>query len=452
MAKQPNNRGHFSSSFGFILASAGSAVGLGNLWKFPYVAGSSGGGLFLLFYIFFILILGVPILLAEMSIGRKTQLNPIGAFKKLNKAWTFVGGLGVISAFIILSYYSVVGGWVIKYLLQFIAGGNFGTDTTSYFNEFISSPVEPIIYHIVFMAITAIIVIGGVSKGIEKVSKIMLPGLLILTVIIAIRSVTLNGAVEGIKFFLLPDFSAFKSINDVGRILVVAMGQVFFSLSIGTGITITYGSYLKKDSNLPQNAMVIAGLDSLVAILSGLAILPAVFALGMQPSAGPGLLFQTLSSVFDTIPFGVIFGIIFFLLVLFAAITSSISMLEVSTSYLIDNFGISRKVATISLASVMTIIGIFASLSFGPLKDLSLLGMNIFDLLGYLTDKILMPLVGLLTCVFVGYIYGVDNLSEEIKQGIPHSQFKLKQAFAFSIKYLAPALILIIFIMGIIPA
>ncbi len=446
MSKKTQQRGHFSSSLGFILAATGSAVGLGNLWKFPYVAGSSGGGLFLLFYILFALILGVPLILTETSIGRKTGLNPIGAFKKLDKKWTFVGVIAVSAAFIVLSYYSVVGGWVLKYFSAYLTGANFGENTAEYFGNFIASPIEPVLWHILFMGIAALVVIGGVSKGIEKVSKFMLPALFILIIIMVIRSVTLPGAMEGIKFFVVPDTAQFSSFSGVMNVMAQSLGQVFFSLSLATGIGITYGSYLKKDSNLPKNSAIITGLDSLVAILSGFAILPAVFALGFEPTAGPGLIFQTIPAVFQNMPLGKIFGILFFALVFFAASTSAISLLEVVTSYMIDNMKIKRKLATIVAASLMAIIGVFASLSMGVLSDFTIGGMNLFDALSFLTDKILMPIGGILTCVFIGHIYKVARLEEEMKIGSPNGKFKLVKAYEFVMKWVAPISIFIVFI------
>ncbi|WP_312644207.1 sodium-dependent transporter [Hydrogenoanaerobacterium sp.] len=451
MSQSPkHHRGQFTSSFGFILAAAGSAIGLGNLWKFPYVAGNSGGGFFIVFYFLFALILGVPIMLAEMSIGRKTELNPIGAFQKLNKKWTFVGVLCCVCAFIILSYYSVVGGWVLKYIFAYLTGGNFGTDTSAYFGNFISSAFEPAIWHIIFMAFCALVVIGGVAKGIEKASKFMLPCLFILIVVVAIRSVTLPGGMEGVKFLLVPKFDAIGSLRELSNVMVLAMGQIFFSLSLGLGIAITYGSYLKKDSNLQKDAFVIVGLDTLMAVLSGLAILPAVFAFGFAPTAGPGLIFETLPSVFDSMPLGIVFGLLFFILVFFAAATSAIALLEVVAAYFIDHFRWSRIKATVLMAFVMGVIGIFASLSMGPLAGFTIGGMNLFDAMGFLTDKILMPIGAFCICIFVGYVWGVDKVAAEVQHhGV---KFHILRFFNVCIKYIAPALILVILVMGLIPA
>ena len=452
MAKPKENtlqkRGQFTSSLGFILAAAGSAVGLGNLWKFPYIAGSNGGGVFLLFYIIFVCLLGIPILLTEMAIGRKTQLSAVGAYKKLNKKWTFVGVIGVLCAFIICSYYSVIGGWVLKYIASYATGGNFGSDTGAYFNNFVSSPAEPVIWHLVFMLFCAVVVVGGVAKGIEKASKIMLPLLFVFIVIVAVRSATLPGGGEGLQFLFVPNFGAFHSFGDVANAMVSAMGQVFFSLSLGMGITITYGSYLKRDTNMPKDTGVIAGLDTLMAVLSGVAILPAVFAFGFQPGAGPGLIFETLPSVFEKMPVGNLFGLIFFILVFFAAATSAIALLEVVSAFLIDSFHWSRKKATILMACLMGGIGVVASLSMGVWSGFTIAGMNIFDAMGYLTDKILMPLAAMFMCIFVGHVWGIQPVVDEIKIGMKGA-FRLRRTFGVILKYIVPVLIFVIFVMGL---
>ena len=442
--EQQDQRGKFSSSFGFILAATGSAVGLGNLWKFPYVAGQSGGAVFLIIYIVFVFLLGVPIMLGEMAIGRKTKLNPIGAYKKLNKKYTFVGVIGVIGAFVILSYYSVIGGWVLKYITTYITGNQI-QDSTAYYQNFISSSIEPILWHFGFMAATCFIVIKGISAGIEKFSKVLLPALFVLIIITVIRSVTLEGGMEGIKYFLVPDWSDINSFEKFANVVVAAMGQVFFSLSLGMGTMITYGSYLNRDSDLQKSAVIVPILDTIIAVLAGLAILPAVFAFGFEPSAGPGLLFETLPKVFAEMPFGIVFGAIFFILVFFAAITSSVSLLEVVTSFCIDNLHMKRKVAAILVSAIMAIIGVFAALSFGVLGDVKILGVTIFDFMVFMSDMVIMPIGGMLMCIFVGYVWGVDNIADEISNGgvIP---FKWKMLFSVIMKYVAPVLIFIIFI------
>lgn len=444
MEKKHKSRGKFTSSLGFILAATGASVGLGNLWKFPYVAGESGGAIFLFIYLFFVLILGVPITIGEMAIGRKTKLNPIGAYEKLNKNSKFIGVIGVVCAFIIFSYYSVIGGWVLKYLFNYLTGHHI-KDSSAFFSSFISSPVEPIVWHLIFMASACIIVIGGIAKGIERASKILLPALFVFIIIIAIRSLTLDGAMEGVKYFIVPDFKAIDSFSSLAKVLLAAMGQVFFSLSLGMGAMITYGSYLSKNENLQKSSVIITALDSVVAILAGFAILPAVFALGFKPSAGPGLLFETLPKVFKEMPLGNVFGIIFFALVFFAAVTSLVALLEVVTSYCIDNLKMKRKTASILVSSIGGFIGIFAALSFGPLSNVKIFGNTIFDILSFVSDKILMPLGGLLLCIFIGYIWGIDNISDEItNKGT--IKFRWKKLFSIIMKFIAPILIIIIFI------
>lgn len=451
MSKPQQKRGHFTSPLGFVLAAAGSAIGLGNLWKFPYVAGSTGGGWFLLFYLIFIVVLGVPILISEMAIGRGTQLSAIGAYHKINKRWTFVGVIGVVCSFVILSYYSVVGGWVLKYMAAYITGANLGENTAEYFARFISRPVEPAIWHLVFMAFCAVVVIGGVVKGIEKVSRILLPCLFVLVVVVALRSVTLPNAIEGLRFLFVPKAETVNSFSALAQSIVAAMGQVFFSLSLGLGITITYGSYLKKESDLIKNSAVILTLDTIIAILAGVAILPAVFSFGFRPTAGPGLVFETLPAVFASMPFGKLFGLLFFFLVFIAAATSAIALLEVVSAFFIDNYHWSRKNATIIMAAAMAGIGVFASLSFGLLGGIQIAGMNLFDALGFFTDKILMPLSAFFMCLFVGHIWGIDAISREIEIGAARG-FRQRALYGVVIRYVAPVLILIIFIIGLLPA
>lgn len=441
------NRGKFTSSIGFILAAAGSAIGLGNIWKFPYMAGENGGGLFLIFYILFTVIFGIPILLAEMSLGRASRLSPVGAFKSFNRRWSFVGWLSTLGSFVVLSYYSVVGGWVLKYIFSYAFNADFGNDKLLYFNNFIKNPLEPALWHLVFIILTASIVLAGVTKGIEKASKIMLPVLFIFILIIAIRSLMLDGALEGLKFLFVPNLSD-NSSKSIIKSISQAMSQSFFSLSLGLGATITYGSYLEKDSNMQKDAVLISVLDTSIAVLSGIAVLPAVFSFGLKPEIGPGLIFGILPSIFESMAFSNIIGIIFFISIFLAAITSSISLLEVVTSLLIDNFNVSRHKAAWLMTALVAIVGIFASLSMGELSWIRIAGFNLFDFLSYTVDKILMPITALFTCIFIGYIVGIDNISKEIRQGA--NGFKLQRLFGFIMKYVAPVLIFVIFIMDLI--
>ncbi len=413
------------------------------------MAGANGGAAFVIIYLGMIVLIRVTIMLGEMSIGRNTHLSAVSAYKKLNKKWSFVGFIGVVVGFCILSFYSVIGGWVLNYIGKYLIGGISGAEAANYFSGFISSTTQPIVWHLVFMAICCIIVLKGISNGIEKASKFMMPALFVLLIVVAIRSVTLDGAMEGIRFFLKPDFSKVT----IGTVMA-ALGQAFFSLSLGMGAIITYGSYLGKTENLEKNAVIIPAIDTAVALLAGFAVLPAVFAFGFEPGAGPSLMFITLPSVFDSMPLGQFFGILFFILVFFAALTSAISLLEVVVSYLIDNFKMDRKKTTIMMSVILFIIGIPCSLANGPIMgDFLIFGYNFFDFMSFLAESVLMPLGGLLMCIFIGYVWGIDNISEEITCGGKY-KFKSKTFFVVMIKYIAPVLIFIIWLnaIGILPA
>lgn len=441
-------RDSFSSSIGFILSAAGSAIGLGNIWKFPYVAGNSGGGLFLIFYIAFVIILGVPIILAEIAIGRKTQLSPVLAYNKLKSNWGFIGIIGVVCGFILLSYYSVISGWIIKYIFEYINGANFGEDKSHFFNSFTQSKFEPIIGHAIFIFICAVVVIGGIEKGIEKASKVILPILFILIIIMTINSLTLSGNKQGLTFFFVPQKETLSSFKNIISSIIEAMGQVFFSLSLGIGVTITYGSYLGHDNNIQKSSISIALLDTLIALFSGMIVLPAVFSFNIEPSSGPGLIFEALPAVFESMSFGNIFGLIFFILIFFAALTSAIALLEVVCSYVIDKWHIERKKATIIVSVLILVSGTIVSLSMGILSHIRLLDMNVFNLFVFLTDKILMPVSALLMCIFIGHIIDTNIIIDEIKLGA--KRFKMEKIFSYIIKYVAPIIILAIFIIGII--
>ncbi|MGR6835584.1 sodium-dependent transporter [Syntrophomonas erecta] len=429
---------------GFLMATIGSAVGLGNLWRFPYIAGKYGGGVFLLLYLLIVVVLGCTMTLGELTLGRHTQLNPLGAYRTIKKKWAWVGGMAIFASVIIMFYYSVVGGWVLKYFVGYCFGLLHSADPASanqVFTAFTSSTVAPVIYTAVFLIITTIIVYWGVSSGIEKASKFMMPALFIFVVILAIRSITLPGAGAGLSYFLVPNLNQIT-----GEGILTAMGQVFYSLSLGMGIMITYGSYLDKQSNIANSSVVIPMADSLVAILAGLAILPAVFAFGLQPDAGPGLMFVTLPAVFGQMPLGRLLAIVFFLLVLFAALTSTMSMLEVIVSFLIDETKFNRRKATVLAAIVIFIFAIPASLSMGVWADVHFLpGMNFFDSLDYLSSNIILPLSGFLLCILIGWVWGVDNAVKEISNDNT-LEFELAPVWSFLIKFVAPILILLIFI------
>ncbi len=372
----------------------------------------------------------------------------MGAYKKLSEKWAFVGFIGVVVGFCILAFYSVIGGWVLNYIGKYLIGGISGAEAGNYFSGFIASTTQPIVWHLVFMVLCCVIVLKGIAGGIEKASKFMMPALFILLVVIAIRSVTLDGAMEGIKFFIKPDFSKVT----IGTVMA-ALGQAFFSLSLGMGAIITYGSYLGNTENLEKNSVIIPAIDTVVALLAGFAVLPAVFAFGFEPGAGPSLMFITLPSVFDSMPFGQFFGILFFILILFAALTSAISLLEVVVAFVIDTFKIERKKATIIISIILFFIGIPCSLANGPvMKDVLIFGYNFFDFMSFLAENLLMPLGGLLMCIFIGYVWGIDNISDEISCNGKY-RFRSKPFFVIMIKYIAPVLIFIIWLnaIGVLP-
>ena len=438
-------RGQWGSKFGFIMAAAGSAVGLGNLWKFPYLAGRHGGGIFLIIYLIIIVFLGYSMMLGEMSIGRHTNLNQYNAYRKINKPWGFVGFLGILTPFLILSFYCVVGGWVMKYLWEYIVAG-FISNPGSYFGEYIGTVGGPIFWHLLFLVITLVIVLGGVSGGIEKASVVLMPALFVFLIILAIRAVTLPGAGEGIAFYLTPDFSKFTM-----ETWVAAMGQAFFSLSMGMGIMVTYGSYLTGKEDLSQNAVIIPVIDTFVAVLAGFVIIPATIAFGFDVGQGPGLLFGTLPEIFNQLPLGRLFAILFFLLVLFAALTSSISLLEVPVSWTNDNFGWKRGKSVLFWSVLVGIIGVVASLSMGPvLGDFKITifsaeGHNFFDFLDYFTSNFMLPLGGFLLCMFITFAWGFDNAIAEVQKGSTKG-FKAAGFWKFSMMILVPIMLIIVFL------
>ena len=428
----------WASKFGFILATAGAAVGLGNLCKFPYLMGKNGGFSFLIVYLLFIVVLGIPVMITELSIGRLTQKNAVAAYGAINKHARFIGVLGILAAFVILSYYSVIGGWILKYIVSYVSSFQAPAD----FNAYIAQPLEPSLWHIVFMVCAMIICYRG-TKGIEKASKVMMPTLFVLLVVIIIRSVTLPGAIEGLKFIFVPKDSHLTFSG-----ATAAMGQVFYSLSLGMGITVTYGSYLKREEDIPRSCLHVAGLDTLAAVMAGVAIFPAVFALGMEPAQGPSLIFGTLPAVFDQMWGGSVFAILFFVLMFFAALTSAIALLECVVCYAVGSWGWSRRKSVFLIGSLVALLGIPSALSFGVLADATVLGYTFFDFMGVLTDNLLMPLSGLAMCIFVGWIWGPGQIITHVESsGV---RFRLKKAWIWSIRIVAPAMVVAVMIMGFI--
>ncbi len=439
-------RDKWTSGFGFIMSAAGSAVGLGNIWKFPYICGTNGGALFLIFYILFVFLLGYPILLTELSIGRNGGCNAVDACRKIQPKWGFAGAFGVAGAIAVLSYYCIVGGWVLKYVFECASGS---VPAPSFFSEYSTSSAEPVIWMAVFLIITAVIVMFGVSKGIEKVSSALLPLLLLMLICLMIYSLSLPNASVGVKFFLWPDFSEINSFADIIRIMIKALGQVFFSLSLGMGTLITYGSYLDKQSNLSNSTVAVVTIDTVIAVISGLTILPAVFSFGFKPDEGPGLIFSTLTGVFGNIFVGPLLGTVFFLLVLFAAITSSISLLEVASAFLIERFGFSRRTAVAAPILIIFILAVPASLSYGALNDFRILGMTVFDFYVFISDQIIMPLGGLFLCILAGWRWSRSNLHKEITSDGLY-KFHIMPLFIILIRFAAPLVIIILFVSSLI--
>jgi len=440
-----SNRSSFSGKIGFVLAAAGSAVGLGNIWRFPYLAAKYGGGIFLLVYIILAVTFGYALMTAEISLGRKTGLSAIGAFQKLNKKCTFIGWLAALVPVIILPYYSVIGGWVTKYLAAFVSGGGHAAAADSYFGGFITSTGEPVIWFLAFIGITALVVLFGVEKGIEKVSKIMMPVLVVLSIGIAIYGLTIPGALDGVKYYLLPDFSKFSATT-----VLAAMGQLFYSMSLAMGIMITYGSYMKKDVNIESSVKQIEIFDTGIALIAGLMIIPAVFSFsGGTPEAlgkGPSLMFATLPKVFETMTGGQIVGAAFFVLVLFAALTSSISLFETVLSFVCDKTKLGRKSACLVVFIGSVVIGLLSCFGYSIWADVKVFGMQFLDFFDFISNSVLMPIVAFLTCIFVGYIVKVKTITDEIEIS---ARAKKRTLLSVMIKYIAPIFIVLILVSSV---
>ncbi len=446
-------RSSFSGKIGFVLAAAGSAVGLGDIWRFPYLAAKYGGGIFLLVYIILALTFGYALMTAEIALGRKTGLSAIGAFKSLNKKFSFVGWLAALVPVIILPYYSVIGGWVMKYLYAFVTGGGTSAAADGYFGGFISATGEPVLWFAIFLGITALVVLFGVEKGIEKVSKIMMPVLVVLSIGIAIYSLTMPGAMDGLKYYILPDFTRLDASTPLeyaqilGKTALAAMGQMFYSMSLAMGIMITYGSYMKKDVDLESSVKNIEIFDTGIAFLAGLMIIPAVFAFsGGTPEAlgaGPSLMFITLPKVFETMMGGQIIGAAFFVLVLFAALTSSISLFETVLSFVCDRTKIGRKMACLIVFVGSLLVGLLSCFGYSIWDSVLVFGYQFLDFFDFISNSVLMPIVAFLTCVFVGYVIKPKAITDEVELS---GKSKRRGIFNVMIKYIAPIFIVLILI------
>ena len=441
------NRSSFTGKLGFVLAAAGSAVGLGNIWRFPYLAAKYGGGMFLLVYVILAVTFGFSLMVAEIAIGRKTGKSPIDAFRSLDRRFAWVGWLAAIIPTIILPYYSAIGGWVIKYMVGFATGQASSMANDTFFTDYIGMTVEPIVWFLVFIGITAVIVMCGVEKGIEKVSKFMMPILVVLILAIALYTIfAMDGAVDGVLYYITPNLSHFSVMT-----VVAAMGQLFYSMSLAMGIMITFGSYMKKDISIENSTPQIEIFDTGVAFLAGLMIIPAVFAFsGGDESAlgkGPGLMFITLPKVFDVMPGGNIIGAAFFIMVLFAALTSSISLMETIVSIFQDKLNMKRIPACLSVLGISVVLGVVTCLGYSAWSSFTIIGMQLLDFFDFISNNILMPVTALATAIFVGYVLKPGAIIEEAE--CEGNKLKGKKLFTVMIRYIAPIFIVLILISSI---
>ena len=441
-------RDSFGSKIGVVAAAAGSAVGLGNIWRFPYVLGENGGGAFLIVYLVIIFAIGIPVMMSELVIGRRSQRNPVGAFRTLapRKPWFLVGMMGIVSAFLILAFYTAVAGWTLEYIYQTLIGGfrdKSSVELGTMFESFRSESLRPALWFSIFMLATAGIVLGGVRKGIEKSTKILMPVLFVLLIVMCVKSLTLPGAGQGVEFLFRPDFSKIT-----GKTVLMALGQAFFSLSIGMGTLITYGSYIQKDNKLGNTAVEVSMIDLLIAVLAGIAIFPAVFAFGISPSSGESLTFIVLPGIFQQMTGGMIFAFTFFFLLAIAALTSTISVLEVIVAYFSEQLNMSRRTAVIIATISMFILGISASLSWGVMSEVKVFGLNIFDLFNFTTANILLPVGGLLIVAFLGWFYPGRDVKDELTNGGTVNA-RYYSLFRYIIRFVAPLAIALVFLNGL---
>mgnify|MGYP002571279206 CR=1 FL=1 len=448
MKERKNKRSTFSGKIGFVLAAAGASVGLGNIWRFPDLGAKYGGGIFLLVYIILALTFGYAMIMAETSLGRMTGKSPVGAYGAFGKSkWRSLGGwINAVIPILIVPYYSVIGGWVIKYLVEYLLGHGQGLAADGYFSTFISSGVSTEVCFVIFALFTLTIIFAGVRNGIERVSKVMMPILVVLSLIIAVYSVTRPGALAGVKYFLVPNFRDFSWMT-----VVSAMGQVFYSLSIAMGILITFGSYMKKDVSIEASTRNVEIFDTAIAIMAGLMIIPAVFAFSGGSAdnlkAGPSLMFITIPKVFASMEMGTVVGILFFLLVLFAAVTSSIALTESAVSTFEDEFGWGRRKSTVIIGIVMLALGSLSSLGYGPLAGVTIIGMQFLDFFDFLTNSVMMPIAAIATCLLVSKVVGVDAIEQEVT--LEGGAFRRKKIFCVMIRYICPIFAVIILLSSV---
>lgn len=444
MSNHSQGRAVLGGRLSAVLVAAGSSVGLGNIWRFPYVAGDNGGGAFLVVYILCVVVLGLPLMLAEFSVGRAAQRNAVGAYRTFDRRWSIVGYNGVLTAFLILGFYFVVAGWTAEYMVHSLTGDlarcASAEEYRAAFDGFVSHPWRPLAYTALFVAATHFIIAKGVQKGIERSARLLMPLLFVALAALALHSLLLPGSGEGVRFFFRPDFSKITPAT-----VLVALGQAFFSLSIGVGTMVTYASYFRREDNLRHTALHVTILDTLVALLAGAMIFPAVFSAGIEPAAGPSLVFITLPSIFNGMPLGMVWSTIFFLLLVVAALTSTISLHEVVTAYLHEEWRLDRRAAARATTAGTMVLAAAASLSLGPLKEWAVAGMSLFDSLDFVTANILMPVGGVLTCLFVGW-----RLDKRILKGQLTNDGRLPgriyPLLRFMLRFVCPALVLLVFL------
>ena len=435
--KQHNSRSSFSGKIGFVLAAAGASVGLGNIWRFPYLAAKYGGGIFLVVYILLALTFGYTMIVAETSLGRLTKKSPVGAYSSFGSSRVLLAGgwINAIIPILIVPYYSVIGGWVVNYLVDYLSGKTQEVAADGYFSAFISDGLSAELCFVVFSLIVLVIIYAGVQNGIERVSRFMMPILVVLSVVIAIYSITRPGALDGVTYFLVPNPANFSWMT-----VVTAMGQMFYSLSIAMGILITFGSYMKKDTSIEESAEQVEIFDTAIAIMAGLMIIPAVFAFSGGDAealqAGPALMFITIPKVFASMGLGTVTGCMFFLLVLFAALTSSIALTESAVSTFEDEFKWGRRKATTVIGVITIALGSLSALGYGPLADVTVIGMQFLDFFDFLTNTVMMPIAAIATCLLISKVVGVQRIEEEVMQN--GGKFRRKKIFCFMIRYLCP--------------
>ncbi|WP_273373180.1 sodium-dependent transporter [Alistipes megaguti] len=444
MQHHSHTRATLGGKLSAVLVATGSSVGLGNIWRFPYVAGDNGGGAFLVIYILCVILMGLPLMIAEFSVGRASHLNAVGAYRALDRRWSFLGYNGVLAAFLILGFYFVVSGWTAEYMVHSVTGSlaqyTTAAEYESVFTNFISNPWRPILYTVLFALATHFVIALGVQKGIERSAKVLMPLLFVVLITLSIHSLLMPGGGEGLRFFFQPDFSKVTPST-----VLVALGQAFFSLSIGIGTMVTYASYFKPETNLRHTALNVTILDTLVAVLAGVVIFPAVFSVGIEPSSGPSLVFITLPSIFNGMPLSMVWSTVFFLLLVVAALTSTISLHEVITAYLHEEWHMSRRAAAWTTTAATTLLGAVASLSVGVWSGWKPFGLTLFDLLDYVTANILLPVGGLFTCIFVGWKLDQQVLKDQITNN-GALKFRIYTLFIVLLRYFCPLVMLMLFL------